>query len=114
MATGKIEAPNGPTGKSSYGTGDVAYKVGALVCVVCTTGTWYNDGANGTICKDSASGTPWVLPVGFRPVDEINFVETVNDYRMRVKTDGTIVCNTDISGGKTLRFSVCFISDARF
>ena len=115
MSTSTIPFPNGAYTRSTYGAGNVVYRVGALVCLVCTTGTWYNSGANGAIRKDSTSANEWILEDGFRPVDEINFLDSNTNLRMRVKTNGEVVCNSDLSTtGKVFRFSVCFISDPRF
>ena len=89
----------------------VAYKVGSTVYVTCINFAFYCS-AEGVLHVGSASGPAWTLPVGFRPPQIVEIKEALSGKRIKINTNGEIVC-TEALNGTNLRFSACFLSDDR-
>ena len=113
MATSTIPKPMDGVAIARYNASDhtVAYKVGSTVFVTCINFAFYCS-ADGVLHVGSASGPAWTLPVGFRPPQIVEIKETLNGKRIKVLTNGDIVC-AEALNGLNLRFSACYLSDDR-
>ena len=84
------------------------HKVGRMCYITCTTFSWYSTAVSQPIRKDSTSGDEWIIPAGFRPIENCEIKEALYNKRITVTTDGKVICNEALSG-TNLRFSGCYI-----
>lgn len=91
----------------TYNNAARAYKVGRFVYISCAAGSYFCD-AGDSIKTGSATGTPWILPEGFRPLMQCEIKEALNAKRITVLTDGRVTCNEALSN-TNLRFSGMFV-----
>ena len=83
------------------------YKVGRICFITCIAGNWYCSG-NGAIRYNSATAAEWIVPAGFRPVQNCEIREAYGGKRLTVGTDGQVTSIEALSG-VPLRFSACYI-----
>lgn len=78
------------------------YRTGNVVMISCSGGN-YSTNASGTI-------TDYVVPVGYRPVDWINIVESYYKDRLSINpTSGAVTIPARQNATLSLRFSVVYI-----
>jgi len=116
MATSIIPKPMSGYSFEKYNNSanNVVYKVGSTVFLTCTNGTFYSDSTSDPIRVGSASGPEWILSEKYRPVNTVEIIDTLGQRRINISTDGKVVCKTAALNGTNLRFSACWITDARF